>query len=185
MGGDPVSVAGGVISIASVTGDIVITASASKTSTEPSYTNLAVPNDTNSTDKAIWINNARLGSDGAVRANSNSNSQVTNPILVNRGEKIYFAGTDMSSGGNSVGTGGQQIAIYLTEISTGEEKSHYGGTPASLAGSYNMTFTYHDDGTLATMVNNQLDASKPGYMRLVFSSALDKSRIIISKEPIE
>lgn len=185
MGVDSVSAEGGVISIASVTGNIVITASASKTSTEPSYTNLAEPNDTNTTDKTIWINNARLGSNGTVRDNSNSNSQVTNPILVNRGEKIYFAGTDMSSDGNSVSTGGQQIAIYLSEISTGAETSVYGGTPAGLEGSYNITFTYHDDGTLATMVNNQLDTSVPGYMRLVLSSALDKSKIIISKEPIE
>ncbi len=40
MGGSPVSVSGGNINIASVTGDIVITAVASETVVEPSYTNL-------------------------------------------------------------------------------------------------------------------------------------------------
>ncbi len=65
MGGSPVSVSGGSISIANVTGDIVITAVAEES--KPAYTNLAEPNTTNTTDWSIWCNDARFGSDGGYR----------------------------------------------------------------------------------------------------------------------
>jgi hypothetical protein len=174
-----VSVSGGVISIASVTGNIVITASASKTSTEPSYTNLAVPNDTNTTWNGDWVNNARIGSDGKYR--SSTNSMVTNCILINRYDTIYFANTGITSAGNGV-TSGWHIGFYNgSDAST----KWSGGTPETLTSAYEITFTYYDDGTIKTMTFKQNTTGMEIYMRLVLSSAIDKSKVIISKEPIE
>lgn len=58
MGGAPVTVSGGSINIASVTGDIVITATATEQVVEPSYTNLF--------DASKATINARVSSSGAV-----------------------------------------------------------------------------------------------------------------------
>jgi len=64
-------VSGGAISIASVTGDIVITAVADiEEGLVALFTNLAEPNTTNTTDWSIWCNDARFGnSDGGYRQN--------------------------------------------------------------------------------------------------------------------
>jgi hypothetical protein len=184
MGGSAVSVSGGVISIASVTGNIVITASASKTSTEPSYTNLATPNDVytgtlNSSDALPmnWVDNARMGSDGTYRPSTNS--MVTNAIQVELNTTYYFSGTGMTSAGNGV-TSGQQVSFLHTV--NGVVCVLGGGTPADTK--YG-TFTYHDDGTISSIAVGKLGENAPFYMRLVLSSALDKSKIIIAKEPIE
>ena len=184
MGGSAVSVSGGVINIASVTGNIVITASASKTSTEPSYTNLATPNDVytgtlNSADALPmnWVDNARMGSDGSYR--SSTNSMITNAIPVEPNKTYYFSGTGMTSAGNGV-TSGQQVNFSHTP--GGVVATLGGGTPADLP--YG-TFTYHDDGTIASIATGKLSNDPPFYMRLCLSSAIDKSKVIISKEPIE
>lgn len=102
MGGSPVSVSGGVINIASVTGDIVITAVAEEAVVaEP--TNFAEPNTTNTTDWSIWCNNARFGSDGAYRANSGT--VVTNYIPMQVGDTLYFEGLSVSTTGTAMTNG--------------------------------------------------------------------------------
>lgn len=87
MGGSPVSVSGGSISIASVTGNIVITAVAEES--KPAYTNLAQPNTTNTTDWEQWCNSARIGSDGGYRSGTLS---VTNYIPVKFGDVVRWQG---------------------------------------------------------------------------------------------
>lgn len=85
MGGSPVSVTDGVINIASVTGDIVITAVAEKAK---EITNFIEYNADNTSDWNIWCNNARIGSDGLYRSSTASN--VTNYIPVQNGDIVYW-----------------------------------------------------------------------------------------------
>lgn len=184
MGGSAVTVTGGVINIASVTGNIVITAVASETSTEPSYTNLAEPNDTNTTDWGIWINNARMGSEGSYR--SSTNSMVTNYIPLTREgsnpmETLYVKNTGLTATGNGV-TAGHVVALWSEPTSDNTTNADYGGLPNNT--SYFVT-TYDDNGELATisLVGQEYNTTK--YMRFCLSNAIDKSAVIISKEPIE
>lgn len=92
MGGSPVSVSGGSISIANVTGNIVITAVAEEVKKE---TNFAEYNSTNTTDWSIWINNARAGSDGTYRSDTVSadygTPAISNYIAVQDGDVIEFS----------------------------------------------------------------------------------------------
>ena len=92
MGGSAVNVTDGAISIASVTGDIVITAVAEEA--QASYTNLAEVSKTNTTDWSIWCNDARIGSDGGYRANAGS-TNVSNYIPVKNGDTVYWSGMDI------------------------------------------------------------------------------------------
>lgn len=103
MGGSAVSVSGGTINIAKVTGDIVITAVAEKVA---EATNFAVYNATNTNDWELWINNARIGSDGKYRSDSVNaeygTPAVSNWIEVQNGDLIEYQGmyiTNKSSGG--------------------------------------------------------------------------------------
>lgn len=172
------------INIGTVTGNIVITAVASQTPIEPSYTNLAEPNDTNTTDWSIWCNNARMGSDCSYR--SSTNSMVTNYIRVTENDEetatLYFAGTGLTSAGNGV-TSGCSIALY-----GGEDKSKisgYGTIEEFISNESKCSATYYDDGTLKTMVVRFRSDRPPYYLRFCLSNAIDKSKIIITKnEPI-
>lgn len=95
MGGVDITssaVSGGSISIAEVTGDIVITAVAEEI--QASYTNLAEPNTTNTTDWDQWCNSARIGSDGAYRSGTLS---VTNYIPVSIGDTVRWNGFTIAS----------------------------------------------------------------------------------------
>lgn len=181
MGGVDVTstaVSNGVISISSVTGDIVITAVASETPTEPTYTNLAVPNDTNTAWSGAWVNNARMGSDAKYR--SSTNSMVTNCISVKRGDTIYFANTGMTSAGNGV-TSGVPIAFYNDSEAT---TKWIAGTPDALT-TYSITFAYNDDGTLKSMAFNEGESAATYYFRLCLANTIDKYSVIITKnEPI-
>lgn len=106
MGGAAVSVSGGVINIASVTGNIVITAVAEEAvAAEP--TNFAEPNTTNTSDWSIWCNNARFGSDGSYR--SNSGTVVTNYVPIQVGDTLYFEGLNVATTGTSMTNG---LAFY-------------------------------------------------------------------------
>ena len=90
MGGSAVSVSNGKINIASVTGNIVITAVAEEKAKEP--TNFVEYNADNTSDWSIWINNARAGSDGLYRSDTVSDDYgtpvVTNYIAVQTGDTI-------------------------------------------------------------------------------------------------
>ena len=95
MGGSAVSVSGGVINIANVTGNIVITAVAEEVKvSEP--TNFAEYNSTNTSDWSIWINNARAGSDGKYRSDTYADGYgtpvVSNYIEVQNGDVVEFTG---------------------------------------------------------------------------------------------
>lgn len=89
MGGSAVTVNNGVINIASVTGDIVITAVAEAVDAgEP--VNLAQTDSTNKTDISIWCNDARLGSDYGYRALAGN--IVTNYFSFEVGDTVYIKG---------------------------------------------------------------------------------------------
>lgn len=87
MGGNPVSVSGGVINIATVTGDIVITAVAEAL---PTYTNFANPSSSD------WWSGSRIGSDGT-RKNDSPDLEVTNAISVTVGDIIEISGFDCTA----------------------------------------------------------------------------------------
>lgn len=93
MGGSAVSVSGGVINIASVTGNIVITAVAEAIKIE---TNFVEYDASNTTDWSKWINNARVGSDGTYRSDTVSADYgtpvVSNYIAVQNGDIVEFSG---------------------------------------------------------------------------------------------
>ena len=103
MGGTDISstaVSGNTISIASVTGDIVITAVAEEVVTEPSYTNLAEPNTTNTTDWSIWCNNSRISSGGEYR--SATGQSTTNYIEASIGDTLYVKGLSFTADTHSI-----------------------------------------------------------------------------------
>ena len=109
MGGTDISssaVSGGNISIANVTGDIVITAMATEIQTEPTEpTNFAEPNATNKTDWSIWCNDARFGSDGSYRELTGKNNAVTNYIPIEVGDVLYITGMNIPTTGTSMNQG--------------------------------------------------------------------------------
>ena len=96
MGGSAVNVSGGVINIASVTGDIVITAVAEEVVVPSEPKNFAEYNADNTSDWSIWINNARAGSDGLHRPDTYSADYgtpvVSNYIAVQNGDIVEFSG---------------------------------------------------------------------------------------------
>jgi hypothetical protein len=189
MGGTNITasaVNGNIITISNITGDIIITAIAEVP--KPTYTNLAEPNDTNTTDWNIWCNNARMGSDATYR--SSTNSMVTNyiPIGTNDAETVtlYFANTGLTSAGNGV-TSGCSIAIYSTSGGSNKNKlAGYGAITEFLSAYTNCSATYYDDGTLESIKFKVVADNKgPYYVRFCLSNAIDKYKVIITKnEPI-
>ena len=94
------------VSITSVTGNIVITATATTNgSNSPSYTNLADP------ISSDWLSGSRFSSDGAVT--SDTNAIITNYIPITAGAKYYIKGlkasTKLASGSIA------RSCIYTTE----------------------------------------------------------------------
>ena len=148
------------------------------------FVNLAEPNDTNTADYSIWINDARMGSDATYR--SSTNSMVTNYILVSENEEeettLYFAGTGLTSAGNGV-TAGCCIALFY-----GNDKVKWAGfdTISGFLETYpRCSAAYYDDGTLKSIIFKVGNGNPPYHIRFCLSNALDKSKIIISKDPIE
>jgi hypothetical protein len=90
MGGSPVSASGGSISIANVTGNIVITAVAEEAVVTPSYTNLADPTSSD------WHADCRLGSDGTHRTGV-AGCVVTNYIQAKVGDVVRVSGMDLTT----------------------------------------------------------------------------------------
>jgi hypothetical protein len=87
MGGSPVTVSGGTISIANVTGNIVITAVAEEI--KVNYTNLADPT------SADWATGTRFSSGGSVT--TDSKAIATNYIPIKAGGIFYIKGLDVTS----------------------------------------------------------------------------------------
>lgn len=74
---------------------------------EPVATNFAEPNAANTSDWSIWINEARIGSDGKYR--SNNGTFVTNYVAVQKGDVVYWDKLH-------IGTGNQ--CFYKSDKST-------------------------------------------------------------------
>ena len=159
MGGSAVSVSGGVINIASVTGDIVITAVASEAVVEPSYTNLCVENGDG------WITDGRCGSDGTDRTGSAGNI-VTNYIPVKIGDVVRVQGLEVSRGG------GLYSGIYKAD-------------KTAIKGFY-MTTDYSDCVTNIDRVDDayacsfEIANAEAGYIRLCGQRKSDDIEIIIT-----
>ena len=100
MGGAAVTVTNGVINVAGVTGNIVITAVAEEI--KASYTNLADPT------SADWGTDKRLGSDGTFR--DLSGNIVTNYIEVTRGDVIRVKGLNLVDSVNN----SSNMGVYTT-----------------------------------------------------------------------
>lgn len=161
------------------------------------YTNLAIPNDTNTTDWSLWINNTRMGNDGSYR--SNATSMVTNFIELIPGEPqktFYFYGMDIPENGfsSSVVGAGQQVAFFQVG-STGMDKSWIGGLSfadfKSKRSQY-LDYTTDENGFVTSMSLGRIWITTadqfynpPYYFRLNLPNTLDKSKIVITcNEPI-
>lgn len=90
MGGYPVSVSGGSISIANVTGDIVITAVAEEAAKEPTNFFKASPtvNTANTASQDAVVLGGRLGSDNGYRVDGGPDCLLTNYIPVQVGDEV-------------------------------------------------------------------------------------------------
>lgn len=100
MGGANVSVSGGNISIANVTGDIVITAVAEEATVE--INNLAQP-DANATGEAAWnsggwCNNSYMAGSSYAYRSATDGRLTTNTIAVEHGDTIYVKGITYTTG---------------------------------------------------------------------------------------
>lgn len=103
-----------------------------------SYTNFAEPNDTNTTDWSIWINNARVGSDGTYRSDEyvggSGTPAVSNYIAVQNGDIVEYEGIytkpkssvlyDSSKGDPKCGAL-PNLTQYLSDVS--EDGTNYSG----------------------------------------------------------
>jgi hypothetical protein len=99
MGGSAVTVTNGVINIASVTGNIVITAVAEEATVE--INNLAQP-DATATGEAAWnsggwCNNSYMAGSSYAYRGATDGRLTTNTIAVEYGDKIYVKGIDYAS----------------------------------------------------------------------------------------
>lgn len=133
MGGVDISstaVSGGKITIANVTGNIVITAVATEKAKEP--TNFAEYNPTNTSDWNIWINNARAGSDGAYRSDTYSDGYgtpiVSNYIAVQNGDIVEFTGI-YTKGKNTVVYGSTKNVLKTATLTS--QTTHLSGIALS------------------------------------------------------
>lgn len=158
-----------------------------------SYINLAQPNDDNTTDFTIWINKARMGSDGSYR--SYATSMVTNLIEMVPGEisTYYFYGMDIPENGFSssiVGTGAQ-VAFIASKAATGLSKGWIMGLNfADFNSKWNGYIDYAVDsnGFVTSMTMGYIwehveqFTTGPFYFRLALPITTDKSKIIITKD---
>lgn len=110
MGGVDVTasaVNGNNITIANITGDIVITAVAKMIT----HTNLAEPNTTNTTDFTIWCNQSRMGSDASYR--QNAGTVTTNYMPLAPGDTIRVKGLVIDANSTNMKNG--SIAVWYTD----------------------------------------------------------------------
>lgn len=153
-----------------------------------SYINMLEPNDTNTTDYSIWINNARMGSDGSYR--SNANSMVTNYIQIMGGDTFYLYNMAIPENGyptTQVGAG-SQVNFFQEEL--GLSKRWIGGTSfKNFRESWPGYIDYDVDenGYVTTLKTGSTWTTFPEhftdifYFRLSLPKTLDKSKIIITK----
>lgn len=155
-----------------------------------SYINLAEPNDTNTTEWGLWMNNARLGSDGTYR--SHTTSMLTNFIQFEGGDTIYFGGMEIPENGfaaSQVGSG-YQVGFYQTDaynIWIGDKSF------AAFKSAYStyLNYTVDSDGYVTSMSTGSVWDTSAGefdstyFLRIALPNTIDKSKIIITKnQPI-
>lgn len=101
MGGSAVEVSGGTISIAAVTGDIVITAVAKAQTVEADPTNFFKASPTVSTKETAsqdaLVMGGRLGGDGGYRVDGGPDCLLSNYIPVQSGDVVYIKNADVYS----------------------------------------------------------------------------------------
>ena len=116
MGGADVSataVSGGNITIASVTGDTVITAVAEEVQSGPAYTNLADPTDATGQaawDSGGWCNASYMAGSSYEYRSGAADRVTTNTFAVEHGDTIYVKGIKYDTTGANL-----QIAIFDAE----------------------------------------------------------------------
>jgi hypothetical protein len=169
MGGSPVTVSGGSINIASVTGNIVITAVAEEI--KANYTNLADPT------SADWWTDARIGSDGAIRAGCTGNI-VTNYIKVTTGDVVRIKGLNLTLTTND-STGSSRLGVYDTN------KSIQSVNVLTAQTDYFSDITATATGGQATYTASGVNTST-GYLKFAGKPTGSVNDIIITvNEPIE
>lgn len=152
----------GVISVANVTGDIIITATAALSSVSGSYTNLADPT------SADWSNDDRLSSSATNKGSgTNPGHVVTNWIDCVQGDIIRIKGVNILDG-----TSG--YVVHHTTTNTAVKCS-----------SFTSHFTTDSNGVISCTVATWVAANtQPNITKLRFSgklTAADASQVIITK----
>ena len=148
MGGTPVTVSGGTISIANVTGNIVITAVATeKVVVEPAYTNLFVPSEAQ-INKRINSSKAVVDLDGHVIVNF---IDVSGKTPFTSSTKVYIKGAYFTSDANTkilsykTVSGADYTAAYSQLNGTNVEVADEGDGVISFSGaSSNIASSFAD-----------------------------------------
>ena len=127
-----------------------------------------------------------MGSDGTYR--SSTNSMVTNYIPVSRvgnaePQTLYVKNTGITASGNGV-TAGFSISVFSEPTGVNTTKALYGGNPTDVSERNLVVFTYDTNGEIASIRPKSMDYDSTVYVRFCLSNTIDKSKIIISKEPI-
>ena len=169
MGGSSVTVSNGVINIASVTGNIVITASAVQKVVEPTYKNLAEPLPNNTTDTSKWVNGQRISSSGI---SAQSGKTVTNMISCKNGDVIRIKGVNLVSGTD-------RIAVFGTTFSTWAAGYFNNGIDL---GSSLKAVAYNGlaDGVYTFTVTSDTTHTYTG-LRIAMTTPSDANAVIITK----
>lgn len=146
MGGNPVTVSGGTISIASVTGDIVITAVATEKTVTPTDNNLAAPDDT------YWKEGYKLSISGGGTAELAGHT-TTNFIPAKAGDVVRVKG--MKLVGTTSGSNGYKIVLYKTkDVESSKLGGAYGVTDVGDANYGRMVTVDGDVSTFTVLIVN-------------------------------
>lgn len=172
MGGSPVSVTGGNINIANVTGNIVITAVAEEATV--AINNLAQP-DATATDEAAWnsggwCNNSYMAGSSYAYRSATDSRLTTNTIAVEHGDTIYVKGINyadatypqialLDSSGNKIWhgyVGNAQANGYIKNLTgtVGEDYWHFdnAGSGNSDKGTRFVRFAGYPSGDISDII---------------------------------
>ena len=167
----------GKVSVASVTGNVVVTATATEIVVpEPSdkYTNLADPTSSD------WVNNSRLSSSGTAKAEGEfPGGVVTNWIECKRGDVLRFKGIELTGAYATSNTAAPYMSVIYTggTSETVDINTYESGFPRDSNGVY--TFK-----VLCTDGTNQSWTTNGEVARMRFSgllSASSASGVVITK----
>lgn len=177
MGGSPVSVNGGVINIANVTGNIVITAVATEIQTS-GYTNLAKPND------PYWKEGYRLSISGGGTSELTGHT-TTNFIPAKADDILRVKG--MTLVGTSGGGTGYKIVAYSTKDSESSNVGGLYGVNTANKDSYGLKVSTSGDVSTYKILYNNTDvqstcASQCAYIRIdgALMTGYTKNDVIIT-----